>query len=151
MNTTTNSQDTLNTIVIDILRGAKEASGEIYTASKAGIIKGIDFAQEQTPLVVEEFCRWKFAESIIDASIQIILICFLAWLAKKSFKWYQDSIKEFTIVVNALILAASIITSIVFVSGVWDNAKNAIKIKIAPRVYLIDYVAEKLAPQKKSN
>jgi hypothetical protein len=38
----------LQAIVVDILRGAKNASGEIYQASKTAIVKSVDFALEQT-------------------------------------------------------------------------------------------------------
>lgn len=43
---------TINDAVIDILRGVKGASGEIYQASKTAITKAVDFTMEQAPLVV---------------------------------------------------------------------------------------------------
>ncbi len=48
-------QETINAVLIDILKGAKDASSEIYGASKTGIVKAVEFAQEQSPMVVQEF------------------------------------------------------------------------------------------------
>ena len=53
VSTSTNGvKATINDAVIDILHGAKTASGEIYQASKTAITKAVDFTIEQAPLVV---------------------------------------------------------------------------------------------------
>lgn len=58
-NTITNiPQETINSVFIDMLKGANDASGEIYGAGKIGIVKAVDFVTEQAPLVVQEFLTW---------------------------------------------------------------------------------------------
>lgn len=49
------NQETINSVVIDILKGVKETGSEIYGVTKEGLIKAVDFAQEQVPLVIQEF------------------------------------------------------------------------------------------------
>jgi hypothetical protein len=74
----------LNEVVISMLQGVKTASGEIYDASKTAIIKSVDFASEQAPLVVKEFLHWKMAQAVIYAIIWIIPSLAFFWFARKA-------------------------------------------------------------------
>ncbi len=38
----TNNQETINTILIDVLKGVKETGSELYAAGKAGVAQAVD-------------------------------------------------------------------------------------------------------------
>ena len=98
-------QETINNVLVNILRGAQDASSEIYGASKVGIIKAVDFASEQAPLVIQEFLAWKSAEAIF----------------------------------NIVFLSAFLIGKVLI-----KNTEQLIKIKVAPRVYVIEWVSSQV-------
>lgn len=131
----------IQAIVVDILRGAKNASGEIYQASKAAIVKSVDFALEQTPLVVKEFLYWKMAESIIFISIGLIACGFILWLAQRLI---TNARKEGDWDMVCLGWVIRVACGMVFITIVSINAITITKIYIAPRVYLIEYVVSQI-------
>ena len=145
--TGTGVKATINDAVIDILHGAKTASGEIYQASKTAITKAVDFTIEQAPLVVKEFIHWKLAEAIIYAlawAIPAFILLYIARVFKKRsesadvpkedrFKTDQNdySILKWCFRVAALIMLTINLTT---------HGLTITKICVAPRVYLIEYV-----------
>lgn len=137
-------QEALNNILIDILKGAKEASGEIYGASKTGIVKAVDFATEQAPLVVQEFLAWKSAEAIFNIVIVSIALFFMYKLIQWGFK-AAKSCEEPDGVMGVMSLGFGIILSIVLITkGLVGNAEQLIKIKVAPRVYIIEWMSNQI-------
>ena len=89
----TNNQETINTILIDVLKGVKETGSELYAAGKAGVAQAVDFALQQAPLVVQEFLSWKMSEAIINLIFfgigTVIMLFCLSFLLKKA-KKYSD-------------------------------------------------------------
>ena len=137
-------QEALNNILIDILKGAKEASGEIYGASKTGIVKAVDFATEQAPIVVQEFLAWKSAEAIFNIVIVSIALFFMYKFLQWCFKAANsnedpDNMLGLMGIVIALGLSAALITK-----GLVGNAEQLIKIKVAPRVYVIEWISNQV-------
>ena len=140
-------QETVNSILIEMLRGAKDASSEIYSASKVGIVKAVDFAQEQSPLVVQEFLAWRFSQAIIYLVAGVIALVLLGALVKKCFS--KDWLREtdgasvvgviFGIGIFALVLGKAIV----------PNVETIVKIKVAPRVYVIEWVADQVQKNKR--
>lgn len=139
----------INEAVVDILRGVKDAGGEIYGTTKMAIAKAVDFTVEQTPLVAQEFMRWKLAESIMWVflfSIPVALLFYVSHRANVIMK--LDSTPEhssgrtdredcfFTKWITRVIA----IIVLTFVLGA--NAFTILKITLAPRVYLIEYVID---------
>lgn len=136
-------QETLNNVLIDILRGAKDAGHDIYGASKMGIAKAVDFATEQTPLVVQEFCKWKFAEATINYIGCFLALLVLGWWLRKLLRTFNDASSNgeiFTILVTIVVGILIVVAGVNFV----NNVKDSVKISIAPRVYIIDYVTDKM-------
>ena len=131
----------LQAIVVDILRGAKNASGEIYQASKTAIAKSVDFAVEQTPLVVKEFLRWRMAEAIIYICIGLAACGFVLWLAQRIIRTSDkdDDWDGVTVGWGIRIIAITILICVIS-----SNAMTITKICIAPRVYLIEYVVSQI-------
>lgn len=140
----TNTQETVNTILIDVLKGVKETGSELYAAGKAGVAQAVDFALQQAPLVVQEFLSWKMSEAIINliffGAAFVIVFCFFIFLIKKAKKHINSDV----IVPISLGLA---FTSFLMIYLLFDFIKPDIqtimKIKLAPRVYIIEYVTKK--------
>ena len=137
-------QEALNNILIDILKGAKEASGEIYGASKTGIVKAVDFATEQAPLVVQEFLAWKSAEAIFNIVIVSIALFFIYKFIQWCFKAANsDRTPEDIMGLMGLILAFALSAALI-TKGLVGNAEQLIKIKVAPRVYVIEWISNQV-------
>lgn len=134
------TQETLNNVLVEVLKGTKDASHEIYGASKAGIVKAVDFASEQAPIVVQEFVRWHFVDAITIILFCIVGIIACVWAFKKVDEWptanYEDR--------NAQGLAAFILVVFGTVCSIFlfVETRKAVKIAVAPRVYVVEWVAD---------
>jgi hypothetical protein len=138
---------TINDAVIDILHGVKAGSGEIYQASKTAITKAVDFTMEQAPIVVNEFLHWKMAEAIIYLvawSIPaIILLCIARAFNKRSNSADVPKEDRYKTDQNDYAILKWIFRSValVFLTLTLVNyGMTVVKIAVAPRVYLIEYV-----------
>ena len=140
----TNNQETINTILIDVLKGVKETGSELYAAGKAGVAQAIDFALQQAPLVVQEFLSWKMGEAIFNciffSIVVIILLSIIVW-AKKKIKKLQSYDDD--IVFYSMIITFCIVFTVGSTIPIKNNIETIIKIKLAPRVYIIEYVTKK--------
>jgi len=139
----TNTQETVNTILIDVLKGVKETGSELYAAGKAGVAQAVDFALQQTPLVVQEFLSWKMSEAIINLiffgiGTVIILFC-LVFLLKKA----KKNIENEAIVPIFFGTVFTVIALIALLGNIKKDIQTIAKIKLAPRVYIIEYVTGK--------
>ena len=113
---------------------------EIITASKDGVAKGFEFAYEQSPLLIDEIIRFNLIRCSLNIAIWFIVFCFLIKAAYYCFKKYNNNFTDesvwimgsFTISVTAAMLLLPALISIT----------NLIKILVAPRLYLIEYLTE---------
>lgn len=142
-------QETINTLLVDILTGAKEASSEIYGASKISVIKAIDFAQEQSPLVVQEFLAWKFAQATIFTATTVIALIVITFLIKKCFsdKWVEKTEGAS----NMFGLFGIILWMVIVSCKLAPNVEQMVKIKAAPRVYVIEWVSDLIKSNNRRN
>tara|TARA_R110000868_G_scaffold222915_1_gene474739 strand:+ start:427 stop:855 length:429 start_codon:yes stop_codon:yes gene_type:complete len=139
---TTNNipQETINSVLIDILKGAKDAGSEIYGASKTGIVKAVEFAQEQSPMVVQEFLMWKFAQSVILVIFGVIALGVLGYLFKKCVDLFRES--EGLSMIPGFFCVLMIV--LVCCKNVVPNIEQMVKVKIAPRVFMIEWVSNQV-------
>lgn len=139
----TNNQETINTILIDVLKGVKETGSELYAAGKAGVAQAVDFALQQAPLVVQEFLSWKMSEAIINLIFfgigTVIMLFCLVFLLKKA----KKNIDNDGIVPIFFGTAFTVIVLIMLFGTIKNNIETIAKIKLAPRVYIIEYVTNK--------
>ena len=139
----TNNQETINTILIDVLKGVKETGSELYVAGKAGVAQAVDFALQQAPLVVQEFLSWKMSEAIINLIFlgtgALILFCFFIFLIKKAKKHIESG----AIVAIGLGMVLTLVAMIFLLINIKNDIQTIAKIKLAPRVYIIEYVTKK--------
>lgn len=141
---TNNTQTTVNDILIDILKGAKDAGSELYTAGKVGITHAVDFAIQQAPTVVQEFLSWKMGDAIFNCifysiAVIILLSIFIQVMKKVKVLKFHDDI----IIVYSFILVFCIGFAVASTITIKSNVETIIKIKLAPRVYIIEYVTGK--------
>jgi FtsH-binding integral membrane protein len=139
----TNNQETINTILIDVLKGVKETGSELYAAGKAGVAQAVDFALQQAPLVVQEFLSWKMSEAIINLIFfgigTVIMLFCLVFLLKKA----KKNIDNDGIVPIFFGTCFTVIVLIALLGSIKKEIQTVVKIKLAPRVYIIEYVTKK--------
>jgi len=139
----TNTQETINTILLDVLKGVKETGSELYAAGKTGVAQAVDFAMQQAPLVVQEFLSWKMSEAIINliffGAASIIAFCVFIFLIKKAKKYIASE----AIVAIFFGTAATLIVLIASLVCIKKEIQTIVKVKLAPRVYIIEYVTGK--------
>jgi hypothetical protein len=147
------AQTNLNQVMIQILSGVSSAGGEIYDASKSAIKSSVDFVTEQAPDVVRQFITWKLAESITWACIwTFITLCFF-YFANKCRLMQKHGARDdagsgwSTSFTGAFWKwAFTTIGLFVFILNVGSYARDIVKISVAPKVYIIEYVVDLARP-----
>jgi hypothetical protein len=134
----------INQVMIEILSGTKDAAKEIYGASKEAIHKSIDFVGTQAPDVIQQFLTWRFFKALTWAGFFFFVagICF--FFSYKSMKFQQRSRENSDDhAVGCVFKWIFIIVALAFITfGGGTNTLEMVKIKVAPKVYLIEYVVD---------
>lgn len=109
--------------------------------------QGGDFVAEQTPLLVQEFLAWEFwyhlawGACMLVVSVAMWSACVMCLRAAKyAFKEDRDNLDGFM----PFVLLAPIvggIAALLFVSA-FNGLASAAKVHMAPRVYLLEHIAE---------
>jgi uncharacterized membrane protein len=141
------SQASVNSVLIEMLSGVKTAGGEIYTASKEMIHNGVNFVSEQAPDVVKQFLTWKFWESgawMIMWFVVIGLLLYLRYRASQFSVAHKETDDLNTNFPIGWIMkwVSYIIIGFVLVFPIRGHALNMVKIGVAPKVYIIEYVVD---------
>ena len=142
-------QETINAVLIDILKGAKDASSEIYGASKTGIVKAVEFAQEQSPMVVQEFLLWKFAQSVIWVIVGVIAIGVFGFLIKKCVSKLKNSKSDEDEIYVLPIIISVVLSVVICFANIVPNVEQIVKVKVAPRVFMIEWVSDQVIDKNK--
>lgn len=138
-------QDTVNDLLISTLKGVKEVGGELYSVGKVAIIKGVDLLQDQAPKVIEEFLRWRFFENAIEAASGVLFSIFMVLLAIFIFKKVKKIDNEGRGFELPFLGAIILVSCLVYFSSemhIIKPIKEMVKIQVAPRVYVIDWVSQ---------
>ncbi len=134
----TSPKDMLLTFLLD---KAKSYSGTI----EEGVTKAVDFAKEQTPLVVAEFLTWR--AWMHGMKWGIWALTFVVSASFFPYTWknakYDDSdfwgnLASFFNTVNWVTLIAGFVGSLIQL----DHLFSLVQIWVAPRVYLIEEVSK---------
>lgn len=142
----------LNQVVVEILTGARAASKDIYNASKEAVGKTVDFVSEQAPIVVDEFLKWQCAKAIIWGIIAVVISSILFGLCRKFHKYGSDKENyRNEELAFSLKWVSFTIACIIMIVGLGVNAATVVKIKVAPRVYMIDYVVDSIKAANNPN
>lgn len=122
----------LQEILADILTVLKAAADQVGTVAK-----------EQLPILVQEYLAWGFWSNFLTFLVIVIAMSFAAWVFIFSVKravWVENKTNVFCFTTVASVIASVVLTLTFFVTG-WTSAMNALKVAIAPRVYLLEQVA----------
>jgi len=105
---------------------------------------GTEFIKEQSPLVVQEFLKWNFMEGLITAILTgsiILSVIMFCVVSRKKFDGWIKATDGFVIVP---IIPGFFIVCVLIGAGFIPNVKKCLKIKYAPRVYLIEWAANQV-------
>ncbi len=118
----------------------KEATEEALNQILVAIVEAKDFVIEQAPPVVSELLKYEMVESLLAIALSFLLI---GILFLSTFKWcdqerdeWDDWKKQKGVVFFLFITSAIILTFVVILSFC-----KILKILIAPKVFIIEYVA----------
>lgn len=147
--------ETHDTTVITTL---EQKSTEILNWLEQSIRHTSDFVAEQTPQYIQELLAWNFYMSLIAFAINLSLLVFGLYLVKRSFKFYPGKEHEFqkrtsyygspmfndSAIVKRVVFTVVMVASLII--GLVGTTSNTdwFKIKIAPRVYLLEYALESI-------
>lgn len=131
----------LEQVLVDTIQKATAVTGEAIDGVKGVTGKAIDFASAQIPDVIHQLLLWKMAE----ASVYLVASCIAIWLffvlRKRVIEYVKASFDEamglaFYYVIGGLALILVPVLHIV------ANLLVILKITLAPKLYLIEYVAK---------
>lgn len=98
--------------------------------------EGGAFVKEQAPLYAQEVLAWQFWVSILGAILGLLLIGFACYLAPKAKARLEDySGDEAVLVATVLFFLACAIVGPILLCV---NVSTAVKVKVAPRVVVIE-------------
>jgi len=100
--------------------------------------QGKDFILREAPAVIQEFIAWKRAEHLVLAAIAALVI--VAALLTVRWALRKDDEEELFIIITICSAGFAIGAGIIFCF----HAFSALQVWIAPRVYLLEYVASAL-------
>lgn len=138
----------INTVVAEILRGAKQVSGEVYAASKEALSASIDYIQKEMPELAEQYLKWEFASACVNATFLAIIIGIIIYIAFRLCKhiWKDNPSDQMMLFPVSMITIALLLP---ISMGFYDNFNKALKISVAPKIYLIESIGEKIGIIKK--
>lgn len=131
----------------------QNALAKIITSTVSGVEKSVDFLKAEIPDVIHQLLMWKLAESVFIISALIVAMvvtgvlfkCCLNkrewWEKNKRTGWIQDNPWTGASVVVGTIGGILVLFSAIIIP---NAALDIIKIKVAPKVYLIEYAADML-------
>lgn len=116
---------------------------EFFVSMLDGIKQAGSFVKEQLPLVLQEYIAWGFWSNLATCVVWLILLFLAIWINIKMHKaeWFEDSCGDpsMAILVPIVLSITSLITLfLVFIPSLLEMIKTV----VAPRVYLIEKIAE---------
>jgi hypothetical protein len=135
------NNDGLKQILMETLRSAQSVGGEVYTATKGIAKNAIDFAQAQIPDVIHQLIVWEFWYHFIWAVFFIIVSIAFPIALYKAIKYVFTAHDEETGIMLGVIgsIFLLVILGVGTVPGAIENSLTCVKIKTAPKVFLIEY------------
>ena len=117
----------------------------IIEKSKEGILKGIEFAQEQVPVLVQQILAWEFWHNLILTLGGVLCFIIIGWgltfclslhkKKKQENKYYEsvDIWAPFTILATSFFILGVALFCSIF---------KVVKILVAPNLFLLEYISK---------
>jgi hypothetical protein len=135
----------VNQVMLEMLTGVKNASGEIYSFSKQELGNGYDFVKKQAPEVVHEFIVWNIAEAcvwiLVWSGVAGILFFFARQMKLSAVRGGTYSGDK-----TAGKWVCRIVACLILVVTFGVNSMTIAKCSLAPRVFIIEYVVDMVKP-----
>lgn len=118
-----------------------------------GAQKGVDILQEEVPLYVQELLSWMFVENIFNIITSLMwiigafLFSYMLHIAVKSIREDEPNNEGCYVIYAANIFP--LIAFCIATSCAFDSAKQAVKIKVAPRVVVVEEISKLVNQAKK--
>jgi hypothetical protein len=116
-----------------------EQLGDVAELGKQGIMKAVEVMQEQCPLLVEELLKWHMTVSLILFVVGVVILVTYAASIKKI---YTALDKKCCSADTVGWTSVTSIVSLVIGIGLVTTNLTWLKIWIAPRLFLLEYVSE---------
>lgn len=114
------------------------AIAEAIRATQGGVAKAVDFTLDQAPEVIQQFLVWKFWPTFMNLIILTIMTIILLFFSRISYKQVKDGNNGW---IPGVVMP--IFFSIFTVGFLFSAAAKLVQIKVAPKVYLIEYILKK--------
>ena len=129
----------INQVMVEILSGVKDASGEMYHFSKQEIGQGYDYLKSQAPDTIKEFLLWQATKNIFYIVLWCSIAAVIFFFARK-FRLYGQKEEDTDALVFMWILR--IVACVMIFGAVASYGLNVAKVAVAPRVFIIQYVID---------
>lgn len=106
---------------------------EFATNIKDVATDAVSFGKEQVPLVVQELLKYEFYNSFIIFVSLLGLFIYLIHYLRKTKNDYRDCDQEIARVFCVVLSIACFVTC-------FFHGNRALKVKLAPRVYILEYI-----------
>lgn len=97
-------------------------------------LAGVDFIVEQSPAFIQEYLKWNFTASLIWVGVSLTILI-LTLIFTTIVCWKRECFDDEAFVIFMIF---SMLIMIVFITIGTRNAKDILKIKTAPKVFLMD-------------
>lgn len=131
----------INQVMVEILSGVKNASGEIYNFSKQEIGQAYDYLKENAKGVVHEFLLWQGVKAGVWIFVWTFVACLLFYFARQ-LKLYATKSGRYWSDATGFKWIFRVVACVILVITLGVNGMTIAKICVAPRVYIIQYVLD---------
>lgn len=137
-------------IFIDTIKKTTEVGGEIYDGIKVVGAKAIDLAQKEIPDIIHQLLVWKMTEAVISTICCLLVVICMFVLIIKFYKhdYSRNSDMAFFRGFASLIM---LVVALIFLCFTYSNAMTAVKIYVAPKIFLIEYANQLLTSSTNMN
>lgn len=141
-NVTYQANQTINNAeqVVDKASTLKDAMLSIIDSTVNGISSGVSFLKAEIPQVIHQLLMWEFYSNLIYGIIGVILLGITIYFSKKLFHAINDARHSDPII--WLPWGFGSIIAILISLSFAGHLMTALKVYVAPKVYLIEYAAD---------
>lgn len=112
---------------------------DIVQSTREGVAKGVDLAMEQAPEIVNQLLTWKMVDNGIRCAGCIAIVATFCILYRIYWKKSEEFDHDDKVFSRGLIGAIGGIVGVVVLLCAFEYGMTALKIYIAPKIYLIEY------------
>ena len=115
----------------------QQALADILLTLKAGAEVGADVAARELPLLVQEYLTWGLWQHGMTAVGLFVLFCAAVWIAR----WGVLAMRKNNWDAGFPMLMLGVVVGIAANVAAFDEVSKVIQVIVAPRVYLLEQLA----------